>query len=180
MKFISTTLLLIGLNLCSNVSLAKSTIKKVKLYQEQTILYADIISRIQLPTELKKVIKSGLTLTFYYQFKIKETGFFHQRAIVNIKKNYRLSYHPTIDRYEIQNPITFETKYYKNFDELGKVMQVLTHFPVVHQQVLTDKSVAIKVRFMLDKNQLPIFLRLESLFSDNWEVNSDWSTWKLL
>lgn len=158
---------------------AQNTINQFTVYEKKDSLYATINSRIQFSNDLNEAIKRGLNLTFSYHFIFESEKWWGEKSIATIKKNYEISYNKTIGKFEIKNPITFEKHHFKNIRDIVRKIENLKNFPLINRKQLTEQATQIKVRFELDKGQLPTLLRLENLISDEWDVESNWKIWQL-
>ncbi len=158
---------------------AESHINHFSVYEKNDILHANVASEITFSKEVDDAIKRGLDLTFSYRFIFQSKKWWGKKSIATIRKNYKIHYNKTIKKFEIQNPITFEKYYFKNINDMIRKMEKLNYFPLINRKQLNKKATRIKVRFELDKSQLPTLLRLENIINNEWDIESNWKIWKL-
>lgn len=156
---------------------AETRIDHVRLYQQEKLIFADVQTTITLNELIEQSIKNGMDLVFSYYFEIKGKGLFDLQAIATLKKDYWVSYNRTTGQFAVKNPVTFETNHVNQLSDVVRVMQRVTQFPIIPKEQLNDEAVIIKVKFELDNSKLPTFVRLESLVSDDWDIDSGWSEW---
>lgn len=177
MKRLIFFLLLICLPLST---FANSRIIDASCYEKDSMLYANIKSKIKIPQTIKQAIQSGLILFFEYQFKIKEKKWINFKAIAQLKKQYIVSYHKLTNEYQIEDPVTYQTMTFKSLSSTVDFMQQLKQFPLIFSSQLPDNNkVELHVKFKLSAENLPTIVKLEKILSDRWKTDSDWTKWPI-
>ncbi len=171
--------LLLSLFLATTNGQAKSHIITVSTGEAQQTLLVNVKSRIELPEEVREAIFNGITLVFSYQFELKKQRWYPTKALANISKHYHLSYSRMTDKYQIENPITFERETFNHLSSAVAFMQQLNNFPLILTSQLPKTPLTLAVRFHLTAENLPSYVRVERLFSDAWEADSEWSNWPI-
>ncbi|PID65906.1 MAG: hypothetical protein CR977_00235 [Gammaproteobacteria bacterium] len=78
-----------------------------------------------------------------------------------------------------ENPITFERETFNHLSSAVAFMQQLNNFPLILTSQLPKTPLTLAVRFHLTAENLPSYVRVERLFSDAWEADSEWSNWPI-
>lgn len=158
---------------------ANSKIISADVYKSEETLYANVSAFVEIKNAMVESLKNGIDLTFSYHFVIQPNSWTDFRRSIEIKKNYLVSYNQTIKKFIIKNPVTFESDAFSDINGIIEHMQSLTDFPLSGDNQLSGNNMEIKVRFELDKSRLPTFMRLENLFDDEWDINSEWIEWRI-
>lgn len=158
---------------------AKSTINNVSIYQEEQTVFANVSSKISLPSAVTEAIHSGITLIFSYEFEMKKARWYPTKTIAKLNKNYQLSYSRMTGKYQLDNPITFEREEFNNLNAAINFMESLQAFPLILTTQLPQEALIIRVRFHLSADNLPSYVRVERLFKKTWEADSDWTDWSI-
>lgn len=158
---------------------AKTVIEKVDFLNQDKTLYISVHASIDLNKEIDIAVKNGLIIGFNYEFKIEKEQWYIISPLAKLKKRYLLSYHHITSEYHIENPITFETKYFKTLDKAIESIAFLNQFPLIPLGQLPDERLMLKIRFSLADDNLPMLIKLEKIISNNWNVDSDWTIWPI-
>ncbi|PIE46353.1 MAG: hypothetical protein CSA44_00215 [Gammaproteobacteria bacterium] len=177
--FVAFRYLLLSLSLVVSTGQAKTYISAVSTDKVQQTLQVNVKSHIELPEAVREAIHNGITLVFSYQFEIKKQRWYPTKSLATIRKNYHLSYSRMTEKYQIENPITFERETFNRLSSAVVAMQQLNDFPLILTSQLPKTPLTLAVRFRLTAENLPSYVRLERLFSDAWEADSKWSNWPI-
>lgn len=161
------------------ITYSKSLIEKVRFSQHKDTLYVSVHALINSSNVLDDAVKNGLIIGFNYEFNIQKKSWYSLSPLAKLKKNYLLSYQQVTAEYQVENPVTLETHYFKTLNHAIKSMQRLTDFPLIPIQQLPNEAMLLKVRFRLISEDLPTLIRLEKMMNRDWIIDSDWTTWPI-
>jgi hypothetical protein len=95
-------------------------------------------------------------------------------------RRYRLTYLPVRDRYLVRD---VDSELSRNFIDLRAALDFigkLEQFEIADAAELDeDRRYEVRIRAVLDKRDLPGWLRLIAVWRKDWSIGSDWFTWRL-
>lgn len=177
--FASLRWIFFGLLLLVHNSQAKSSIENVSIFVKDQTVYADVISDIKIGSAVIEAINSGITLVFSYEFEIKTPRWYPTQPLAVVRKHYHLSYSRMTGKYQIDNPVTLDRETFSNLPSAISFMQTLRQFPLLLVSQIPDEPMVVAVRFYLTPQHLPSYVRVERLFNNAWDADSDWTTWSI-
>ena len=140
-------------------------------------------SRLQLvlSSEALEALSSGVPLTIELQLEvIRVRRFVWDDTAAALAIKYELEYRPLSQRYIVRNlnsgdQDSFATLY-SALNNLGRIQGL----PVIDDALLEgDKSYRMRLRALLNTQELPAPLRLLLFWRDQWQLESEWFEWLL-
>ena len=142
-----------------------------------------IDARLQLvlSSEALDALSSGVALTIELQMEIIRVRRFYLDDVEHeLAVRYELEYRPLSQRYIVRNlnsgdHDSFATLY-SALNNLGRVQGL----PLIDDSLLeSDRPYRIRIRALLNTQQYPAPLRLLFFWRDQWQLESEWSEWRL-
>jgi len=142
-----------------------------------------IDARLQLvlSSEALRALSSGITLTIELQMEvIRVRRWYVDNLEAELATRYELEYRPLSQRYIVRNlnsgdQDSFATLY-SALNNLGRVQSL----PVIDDAVLEAGSdYRVRLRALLQTKQYSAPLRVLFFWRDQWQLESEWSEWKL-
>ena len=142
-----------------------------------------IDARLQLvlSSEALRALSSGITLTIELQMEvIRVRRWYMDDLEAELATTYELEYRPLSQRYIVRNlnsgdQDSFATLY-SALNNLGRVQGL----PVIDDAVLeADSDYRVRLRALLQTRQYSAPLRVLFFWRDQWQLESEWSEWKL-
>ena len=135
----------------------------------------------RLSTEARAALESGVPLTIRLEIEIlNRRPFWMDTETAGLIQRYQLEYHALTERYIVRNlnlddQASFATLF-AALNDLGRVDDL----PVIDAAVLDpDRGYDIRIRALLDTEQLPGPLRLLAFWRRDWSLGSEWYRWPL-
>jgi hypothetical protein len=127
-----------------------------------------------------EALNKGLPLYFVTEFEISRPRWYWlDETIVRMELPYKVSYNALTRQYRLSVGPLFQ-----NFDSLQEAMKVITRInrrPVARKDSLEKgEEYTAALRMRLDTSQLPKPFQVDALTSREWNLNSDWHTWKVI
>jgi len=127
-----------------------------------------------------EAINKGLPLYFVTEFEISRPRWYWlDETIVRMELPYKLSYNALTRQYRLSVGPLFQ-----NFDSLQEAMKVIARInrrPVARKDALEKgEEYVAALRMRLDTSQLPKPFQVDALTSREWNLNSDWHSWKVI
>lgn len=98
----------------------------------------------------------------------------------SIVRSYQLSYLPVIGRYLVLVTENDETRSFRTLDAALEFIGTVDGLAIaVADDLDRDRRYEVRIRALLDKNELPGPLRLLALWRKDWSISTDWYTWRL-
>jgi hypothetical protein len=142
-----------------------------------------IDARLQLvlSSEALRALSSGITLTIELQIDvIRVRRWYIDNLEAELATTFELEYRPLSQRYIVRNLNSGEqdsfATLYSALNNLGRVQGL----PVIDDAVLeADSNYRVRLRALLQTRQYSAPLRVLFFWRDQWQLESEWSEWKL-
>lgn len=137
--------------------------------------------KTDLPEQLQDALKQGVPLDFALSWRLEKPTLTSYRSKISQwvgnddSVNYRLSFHPLTNRYRVSVG-TFSSEY-RSLEVALKGVGAIANWSVLHADALSDvdpKEVKAQVRLNLSTSKLPKPFQINSLTSNNWQLDSGW------
>lgn len=165
--------------LFSHYSTAESVIKDLQIYEKEQIIYVNVDTTVDFSETVVEAIRNGLTLHVNYTFKFYETNWYQWLAFAELEKNYIISYDSLSTIFTLENPVTGNIESFNNIKLLLSKIGTLRDFPLISNSHIQDKTIEAQVKFKLNTENLPVFLKADILLSSDWDIDSDWYQWQI-
>ncbi len=155
----------------------KTAIKKVHVTQQEDSYLLDLEMQFAISALAKQAIHKGIPLSWVVHIEIQQRGLFWYSRIDEINLPLVVSYHALLNHYTVENKYTGKLEMFVSYHGM---MDYLTHIqklplPISLEQGETNWRLALKIYF--DREFLPVPLRPESYFKEQWDLSSDWLIW---
>ena len=157
---------------------------EVRTVESEVIDGVHIIdARLQLvlSSEALRALSSGITLTIELQIDvIRVRRWYIDNLEAELATTFELEYRPLSQRYIVRNLNSGEqdsfATLYSALNNLGRVQGL----PVIDDAVLeADSNYRVRLRALLQTRQYSAPLRVLFFWRDQWQLQSEWSEWKL-
>ena len=151
----------------------------VALYQDVYFLTSRIDYRLS--TEAREALDSGLPLTIRVEVEIlARRRFWIDTEQAGLNQVYRLEFHALTERYIVTNVNSGDASSFGSLSAaLGRIGRI-DRLPVIDRALLDpERGHDIRVRTVLDTEQLPGPLRLLAFWRRDWSLGSEWYRWPL-
>lgn len=138
---------------------------------------------LRLPSDLSEALRgsSPLTIRIEVQF-LNRLWFWWDNAEFTRVERFRVSYNSFTDRYVVRNESS-ETNGIDAFPTLAAALEHIGHVEslVVAEAAELDRDLRydIRIRAVLDQDDLPGPLRLIAFWRNDWSIGSEWLQWRL-
>lgn len=144
------------------------------------VYYVNARFFLQLPTEAIDALHSRVHLTirlevqFLNRLRLWWDNVAHERA-----QSLQVTWQPLTDRYVVRDIDTNEREAFVTLAGALEFIGRLDRLRIVEASELEDRRYDVRVRAVLDKNDLPGPISFLALFQKDWSVASDWLLWRL-
>lgn len=154
-------------------------IKSVTTRLNDTVHFLNAVYEINLPDYITRAFNQGFDLPLYMEIEVfSKRKFWLDKEIAYIKQQYRLHYHPLLESVSIQDVNSGTRQYFSTLDEALADLSMLLSYPYLDENSLDKgKEYRARLRFGIDKTELPIPLKSTSLWRNDWGLVSEWHKW---
>lgn len=140
---------------------------------QNDIWYLNLDARINLADDPVRALQSGIALSFDYIVKLHTSGWFSDKKTVHHR--LKLYYDHITRTYLLKDPVTLRERNYVTLDSAFAALGTLRNVALISTGLLDpDKRYRIEARLTLEAQRLPVSLRLSTLFSSAWAIDSAW------
>lgn len=148
-------------------------------YQEDQQLVVDASAKFHFPPKVLSAIHHEIPLTFTTEIELNEIrtllGIPFSRNRTQIVYRTELQYIGYNRTYVIANKRNQKVQSFDSLKEAMKTLGTLSNFRIADLADLhPDTLYAVKMRISLDQWQLPTPLIIDTLWSSDWQLDSDW------
>jgi Domain of unknown function (DUF4390) len=135
----------------------------------------------RLSSDARAALEAGLPLTIRLEIEIlNRRPLWVDTEVASLTQLFRLEYHALTQLYIVRNLNRGDQRSWATLsgalDSLGRVEKL----PVIDATLLeADRSYDIRIRALLDTEQLPGPLRLLAFWRRDWSLGSEWYRWLL-
>jgi len=150
----------------------------VRLVEE--VYRLDAVARLQLTPDVENALNNGVDLTITWEASIQRSrAWWVDADVAWIVQRYRLSLHELTRQYVVTNLNTGQQRSYTRVQTALDQIGTLVGFPLVDRVLVAgDGNLIGQVRVRLQHDELPLPLRAVALFSDSWDLVSEWYQWR--
>jgi hypothetical protein len=135
----------------------------------------------RLSTDARAALESGLALTIRLEIEIlNRRAAWMDTEVASLTQLYQLEYHALTERYLVRNTNRGDQTSFANLSAALNYLGRVENLPVIDAALLdSERSYDIRVRALLDTEQLPGPLRLLAFWRRDWSLASEWHRWRL-
>jgi Domain of unknown function (DUF4390) len=127
-----------------------------------------------------EALQSGVRLTVGIQVEVtRQRRMWFDRSEATLDQRYKLSYHALSRRYIVTNQTTGEPRSFSSYASAMAALGTISDFPVIDSALLSGGRYSIRMRVVIDPDDLPRPLNLVAYFFSDWELVSEWYEWIL-
>jgi len=132
-------------------------------------------------TDARAALESGLTLTIRLEIEIlNRRTLWVDTEIAALTQLYALEYHALTERYIVRNLNSGDQASFATLFAALNFLGRIDKLPIIDAGLLEpERSYDIRVRALLDTEQLPGPLRLLAFWRRDWSLGSEWYRWRL-
>ena len=152
----------------------ESVIREGGCRLQNDIWTLDLDAQVVLASGPVRALRSGIVLNFDYLVRLRAAGgWFADKKTVHHR--LQLRYNHITQRYLLKDPVTLHERNYATLATALAALGTLRSLPLISTGLLDpDKDYRIEARLRLEANKLPVSLRLATLFSSDWKIDSSW------
>ncbi len=179
----SRGVVLLGALLCLSCSVGDEQkniqiLKKTASVSEQGVVL-DANVGVQLGAEAEKALKNGVPLVWAVTARLWQSReIIWDEKIAEVVYRYQISYHALMDIYRVKDEQSGAENTFTSLqlalNEIGSLKNIL----ITADRSISKKNLySIGLLFSLDKERLPVPLRLVAYYDPGWALTSQWNIW---
>lgn len=131
--------------------------------------------RLELSREAQRALQHGVTLTLELELVLRDAR--TQTRLQRHNSLYEIRYLPLSERFQLNGP---EKEDARTYPRLRHALSDLARLDITFETgVLPSGEYELLARSFLDKRKMPPPMRLPVMFSQEWDHESDWTSWPL-
>ena len=145
------------------------------------VYFLDASIAYELSAEARKALDSGVPLTFRLDVElIHPRRWWFDNEDANLRQRYQLEYHLLSERYIVINVNSGDQASFASLSAALSYLGRIEHLPLIDAAVLDEgRDYDLRLRAVLDVEQLPGPLRLLAFWRRDWSLSSGWYRWQL-
>jgi hypothetical protein len=145
------------------------------------VYYINALISLRLPTEATNALHSRLPLTIRVEVEfLNRLRFWWDTADASVSRRSQLNYYPLTDRYVVHHINTGDRESFETLTGALEYLGRVDMLPIVDAAVLDkDRRYDVRIRAVLDTDELPGPLRLLAFWRRDWSIESEWLQWRL-
>lgn len=154
---------------------------RVEAFSDEGLLQVDADAQLFLPAETQKALDSGVDLRIQFLIElVKERNWMWDNAIKNWEMLFTLHHHQLSGQYILATPASDNLKAFNTAQQALDALSDELSFNLGYEESTEVYSTLyVRTRIKLDTKYLPAPLKLFSLVSGNWKLDSGWEEWVL-
>jgi hypothetical protein len=179
----SKGVVLLGVLLCLSCSVGDEQkniqfLKKaIRASEQGVVLDADV--GVQLGAEAEKALKNGVPLVWVVTARLWQSReIIWDKKIAEVVYRYQISYHALMDIYRVKDEQSGAENTFTSLqlalNEIGSLKNILI---TADRSISKNNLYSIGLLFALDKERLPVPLRLVAYYDPEWALTSQWNIW---
>ena len=148
---------------------------------ESGVYYLTARLDYQLSTQAREALLSGFPLTVRLEVEILTwRRYWMDTEAARLTQLYDLEYHALTERYIVRNRNSSDQSSFVSLFAALSYLGRIEGLPLIDSAVLdAGRRYDIRIRALLDKEQLPGPLRLLAFWRRDWSLGSEWFRWQL-
>jgi hypothetical protein len=145
------------------------------------VYYLDADVDLRLSSQSREAVASGLpiSITFEVEF-LNRLRLWWDLEEATLRQRYEIEYHRLTGSYIVRNVNTGDQRSFGTLDAALRFVGRIDRLPLIDAAVLdADRRYDVRLRALLDTEQLPGPLRLLAFWRRDWSLRSEWFTWRL-
>lgn len=148
--------------------------------QRMGVYYLNARFDFALSSDAREALRSGLAIVIRIEIEVIHPRRFWIDSEQNLTQRYRLEYHALTERYLVVNLNSGDEASFSGLSPALAFIGRVEELPVIDATLLdSGQRYDIRVRAVLDTDQLPGPLRLLAFWRRDWSIASDWYRWQL-
>jgi hypothetical protein len=156
-------------------------VRSASLELRNDVYFLNAWIEFRLSAEARQALESGLALTIRVEVELlNRRRFWIDTEETGILQQYRLQYHALTERYIVGNVNSGDETSFATLFAALNFLGRLDGLPFIDSTLLDpERRYDIRLRAVLDTEQLPGPLRLLAFWRRDWSLGSEWYRWPL-
>jgi hypothetical protein len=156
-------------------------IKHAELVLIDDVYHVNARLEYRFSEEALDALNNGVPLIILLNIEVeKQRSWWLNKTIANLEQGYLLLYHALSEKFIVHNLNSGTQENYSSLHGALSALGNLQQLPILDARLLEkDAKYIFKLRSKLDIESLPAPMRPLAYISSQWQLESDWYTWKL-
>lgn len=145
------------------------------------VYYLDAAVDLELSSEAREALLAGLPLTIRFEVEfLRHLRLWWDAEAATLRQRYQIEYHPLTQRYVVRNVNSDVQMSFLTLADALRTIGRVERLPLIDAAVLDpNREYEVRMRALLDQEELPGPLRLIAFWRRDWSLGSEWYEWRL-
>lgn len=145
------------------------------------VYYLNARFRLRLKPQMVEALHAGIPLTFTVSVEVyRPRSYIWDAQVALLEQRYELSYQALTQQYVLKNLNSGVVNNFPNLVAASDVLGTIIELPILDRNLLNpEDEYRGRMQVRLDREELPLPLRLQSYFYSDWTLSSDWYSWPI-
>jgi hypothetical protein len=155
-------------------------VRLAEAQRHSDVYYLDARIDFDLSSDAREALRSGLAIVIRIEVEIIHPRRFWFDSEQSLTQRYQLEFHALTERYLVSNLNTGDEETFQSLESALHFIGNVDDLPLIDATLLEPhRRYDVRVRAVLDTDQLPGPLRLLAFWRRDWSIASDWYRWRL-
>lgn len=155
-------------------------VRAAEVVERSGVYYLNALIDFDLSSDAREALRSGLPIVIRIEVEIIYPRRFWLDSEQSLTQRYRLEYHALTERYLVVNPNSGDEQTFSSLYSALRFIGRIEELPLIDVTLLeADRRYDVRLRAVLDTDELPGPLRLLAFWRRDWSIASDWHRWRL-
>ncbi len=149
--------------------------------RKDEVLYLSARFELSINGRMEEALLKGIPLTFAVRIEVfQPRRYLWSKTVAVITQRYYLEYLPLSQQYLLKNLNSGAQNVLPTLAVALAVLGTIVDLPVIDSSLLiADESYRGRMKVMLEHDELPLPLHLQSYLSRDWSLESSWYSWPI-
>jgi len=145
------------------------------------VYYLDAAIDLDLSSDAREALLAGVPLTIRFEVEfLRHLRLWWDAEAATLRQRYQVEYHPLTQRYVVRNVNSDVQSSFLTLADALRTIGRVERLPLIDAAVLDpNRQYDVRLRALLDQEELPGPLRLIAFWRRDWSIGSGWFEWRL-
>lgn len=156
-------------------------VERASVSLEGKVYYLSARINPEFNAEIQNALRQGVELVFSLDIEVLEQrSYMWNRTIATLSQRTKVKYHALTKQYKITNINSGERDVVSSLRALSEALGYVKELPVLDRELIKpDNNIIMRIRMRLERESLPVPLRLKSYISRKWDISGEWYQWRM-
>ena len=160
---------------------ADFAVRSAETFLDDKVYYLDADIAYKFSDAALDALQHGVTLVVLLEIEInRERDYLWSENIASLRQRYQIAYEALTGRYAVTNLNSGADTYYPTRAAAVAALGDIDRLPLLDAgRIGEHEHYSVALHVSLDRDALPVPMRVMGYFSSDWRLASEWYTWPL-